>query len=59
MVVEDVSCCESTCNNESNLRPEKDERFMVLNEGFGDTKLSPQVVDYLPSDDTSFNSIGM
>ena len=73
MVVEDVSCCESTCNNESNLRPGKDEPFMVLNEGFGDTKLSPQVVnegfgdtksspqvvDYLPSDDSSFNSIGM
>jgi hypothetical protein len=32
---------------------------MVPNEGFGVTKLSPQVVDYLPSDDTSFNSIGM
>ena len=59
MVVEDVSCCESTCNNESNLRPEEDEPFMVPNEGFGVTKLSPQVVDYLPSDDTSFNSIGM
>ena len=59
VVVEDVSCCESTCNDESNLRPEKDEPFMVLNEGFGDTKLSPQVVDYLPSDDSSFNSIGM
>ena len=59
VVVEDVSCCESICNNESNLRPEKDEPFMVLNEGFGDTKLSPQVVDYLPSDDSSFNSIGM
>ena len=58
MVVEDVSCCESTCNNESNLRPEKDEPFMVLNEGFGDTKLSPQQ-DYSPSDDSSFNSIGM
>ena len=71
MVVEDVSCCESTCNNESNGL--KDEPFMVLNEGFGDTKLSPQVVnegfgdtksspqvvDYLPSDDSSFNSIGM
>ena len=57
VVVEDVSCCESTCNNESNGL--KDEPFMVLNEGFGDTKLSPQVVDYLPSDDSSFNSIGM
>ena len=58
VVVEDVSSCESICNNESDLRPEKDESFMVLNEGFGDTKLSPQVVDS-PSDDSSFNSIGM
>ena len=34
VVVEDVSCCESTCNNESNLRPGKDEPFMVLNEAY-------------------------